>query len=351
MADAGSPVSGIRLEDLAASLSLEFEGDPGLVLSGLGALDTAGPADLAFIRSASYLPVLKNSRAGAVIALPSLDVGDRPVLRAADPTLEFQRAARLIVPEPEAPVGIHASACIADDAQVDPSASIGAGCIVGRDVSIGPRSVLHPGVVLYDGARVGADCILHARSVVAAASILGDRVILHPGAVIGGDGFGFAGGEDGVRVKTHDIGRVVLEDDVEIGVNSTIDRGTLGDTRIGKGTKIDNLVMIAHNCQIGRNVLIAAQVGLAGSCVVEDGALLLGQVGVAGHLRIGKGATLAAKSGVTKDVPAGVAVFGYPHRPGDKWHKEMAAVRSLPALIKRFRLMEKRVGAPGGDDG
>jgi UDP-3-O-[3-hydroxymyristoyl] glucosamine N-acyltransferase len=147
------------------------------------------------------------------------------------------------------------------------------------------------------------------------------------------------------------VGSVVLADDVEIGANSTVDRGTLGDTRIGRGTKIDNLVMIAHNCQIGENVLIAAQVGIAGSSTVEHDAVLLGQVGIAGHVTIGAHAFLAAKTGVSKDVPANMAAFGYPHRVGDRWHKEQAAVRQLPRLLKRFRALERRLGGGSEDDG
>jgi UDP-3-O-[3-hydroxymyristoyl] glucosamine N-acyltransferase len=327
----------IPLSDLAASLGLEVEGDPGVVLSGVAALDGAGPGDLSFIRSASLLPKLAASGASALIALPGLDLGGRPALRSDDPSRDFYRAARLLVPAEPAVAGVDATAQVASDAKIDPTASVGAQCVLGRGAVVGARSVLHAGVVLYDGARVGADCVLHARCVVAAASELGDRVVLQPGVVIGGAGFGFVGGADGGLRKAYDLGRVVLEDDVDIGANTTIDRGTLGDTRIGRGTKIDNLVQIGHNCQIGENVTIVAQVGLAGGVRVEDGAFLLGQAGIPGHLTIGAGALVGAQAGVTRDVAPNARVFGLPAREGRAWHKESAALKRLPELLKRVR--------------
>jgi UDP-3-O-[3-hydroxymyristoyl] glucosamine N-acyltransferase len=181
--------------------------------------------------------------------------------------------------------------------------------------------------------------------VVAAASVLGDRVILQPGVVIGGDGFGYVGDPEGGRRKVHNIGRVIVEDDVEIGANSTVDRGTLGDTRIGRGTKIDNLVQIAHNCQIGERVVIAGQVGVAGSTRIEDDSVLLGQSGVSGHLRVGPRALVGAQTGVRSDVPADSVALGSPHRLGRVFHREMGALKKLPELLRRVRALERRLGA------
>jgi UDP-3-O-[3-hydroxymyristoyl] glucosamine N-acyltransferase len=341
----------IALSELAASLGLEVEGDPDVVLSGVAALDGAGPGDLSFIRSARFLRELAASGASAVIALPGVDLGGRPALRSDDPSRDFYRAARLLVPPEPIVAGVDATARVAPDAKIDPTASVGAHCALGRGAVVGARSVLHAGVVLYDGARVGADCVLHARCVVAASSELGDRVVLQPGVVIGGAGFGFVGGEDGGLHKAYDLGRVVVEDDVEIGANTTIDRGTLGETRIGRGTKIDNLVQIGHNCRIGANVTIVAQVGLAGSVRVEDGAFLLGQAGIPGHLTIGAGALVGAQAGVTRDVAPNARVFGLPAREGRAWHKESAALARLPGLLKRVRALEKWVEAREADAG
>ncbi len=331
----------IRLKDLAAQLGLEVEGDAELEIAGVAPLDSAGPEDLSFVRSPRLAAALAATRAGALVALPGLDVGGRPALRSADPSRDFYRAARILVPEDVVAPGVDASARIADGADVHPSASVGAHCALGRGVRVGARSVLRPGVVLYDEVRVGEDCLLHAGCVVAAASVLGDRVILQPGVVIGGDGFGYVGDPQGGRSKVHNIGRVIVEDDVEIGANSTVDRGTLGDTRIGRGTKIDNLVQIAHNCQIGERVIIAAQVGVAGSARIEDDSVLLGQAGVLGHLRVGPRAVVGPSSGVHSDVPPDSAVLGAPQRPRREFHREMAALKKLPELLRRVRALER----------
>jgi UDP-3-O-[3-hydroxymyristoyl] glucosamine N-acyltransferase len=334
----------MRLGDLAERLGLELEGDASLEIAGVASLEGAGPSDLSFIRSDSFAPVLEASRAGAVIALAGIEVRGRPALRSEDPSRDFYRAAAILVPEPAPEVGVHPSAVVAPDAKVDDTASVAAGCVVGAGARVGPRTQLRAGVVLGDAVEIGADCVLHPRVVVAAASTLGNRVILQPGVVIGSEGFGYVGdGEGGLR-KAHNLGRVVVEDDVEIGANSTVDRGTLGDTRIGRGTKIDNLVQIGHNCQIGERVVIVAQVGVSGSTEVGTGSALLGQAGVAGHLKIGENAVVGPQCGVHKDVPAGTRVFGFPQRPELRWHRESAALRYLPRLLRRVKALEGRVG-------
>jgi UDP-3-O-[3-hydroxymyristoyl] glucosamine N-acyltransferase len=341
--------TGIPLEDLAKRLGLAVEGDGSVALLGVESLEEAGPGDLAFIRSPAFAEALAGSAAGAVVALPGIDVGGRPALRSEDPSADFYRAARILVPDPEPVAGVHPAAVVDPEAVVDPQASVGPGCTLGPGARVGPRSVLHPGVTLYDGVSVGADCVLHARVVVAAASHLGDRVVLHPGVVVGGEGFGYVGdGEGGLR-RVHNVGRVVIEDDVEIGANSTVDRGTLGDTVIGRGTKIDNLVQVAHNCRIGRNVVIVGQAGMAGSAVLGDGAVVMAQAGIAGHLRIGEGAFIGPKSGVHKDVPDGGRILGAPQRPERTFHREMAALSYLPGLLKRVRVLERRFGRARGD--
>ena len=336
----------IRLGDLASQLGVPLEGDPDLEVTGVAALDAATADDLVFVRTASYAARLDASPARAVVAPVGLAVGARSALRSDDPSRDFYRAARLLVPESEVSPGIHPTAVVAPDAKVDPSASVGATCVVGPRAEIGPRTVLHPGAVLYDAVRVGADCVIHARCVIAAASVLGDRVVLQPGVVIGGDGFGYTGQEGGGLAKIHNVGRVWLEDDVEIGANSTVDRGTLGDTRIGRGTKIDNLVQIGHNCTIGEHCLIVAQAGIAGSTALESGVVLLAQAGIAGHKQIGANAFIGPQSGVHKDVPTGARVLGTPQRLERAFHREMAALARLPDLLRRVRALERKRGEP-----
>jgi UDP-3-O-[3-hydroxymyristoyl] glucosamine N-acyltransferase len=341
--------SRVRISDLAARLELEVEGDPDAWIAGVAPLDEAGPEDLSFVRSAAWAEGLAASRAAAVIAPPDLPVSGRPVLRSPDPGRDFYRAARLLLPEAAPAPGVDASARVEASAQVDASARVGPGCCIGAGARVGPRTLLHAGVTLYPGVRVGADCVLHSGVVVAAASQLGDRVRLAPGVVIGAEGFGYVGGEDGGLEAVYNVGRVIIEDDVDVGANTTIDRGTLGDTRIGRGTKIDNLVQIAHNCRIGERVVIVAQAGIAGSTIVESGSVVMAQAGIAGHLRIGPHAFVGPQTGVHRDVPAGQRVLGSPQRPDRTFHREMAAVSYLPGLLRRVRALERRLVADGED--
>ena len=303
----------------------------------------AGAADLAFVRSADYVDAARASGAGALIAAAGLDLGSRPLLRSDNPGLDFARAAQQLVAAPVgvAP-GVHPSAVVDPGAVVHRSARIGPGVTVASGCRIGPGCVLHPGVVLYEDVTLGADCILHARCVLREGTVLGDRVRLQPSVVIGGEGFGYVTDGDGEWVQAPQLGRVVLEDDVEIGAGSTIDRGSLGETRIRRGVKIDNLVMVGHNCDIGENAILVSQTGIAGSSVLEAGVIAMAQSGVAGHLRIGQGAFLAARAGVHKDVPAGARVFGYPHLEAGIYHKSMAALPRLPDALRRLRALERR---------
>jgi len=341
-----------RLGKLADELGLEIEGDPDLEIRGVAGLEHAGESDLSFARSEAFAAQVQRSAAGAVIAPPGLDTAGRPALRSAHPGLDFSRAIRILAPDARPEPGVDPSARIAEGATVDPTATLGPGCVVGPGARIGARSVLHANVTLYPDVIVGEECEIHSGCSLAAARI-GDRVVLHPGVVLGGDGFGYVADEGGVLAKVPQVGRVVVGDDVEIGANTTVDRGSLGDTRIGSHTKIDNLVQVAHNCVIGEGVLIAAQVGLAGSTRIERGAVLMGQVGVAGHLTIGERAFLGAKCGVSKDVPAGARVWGIPQREERVWHRISAALPRLPNLLRRVRVLERRLGIddPSEDSG
>ncbi len=331
----------LRLGELAERLGLVLEGDADLVVSGVAGIEDAASGDLIYVRTEVYAAKIGDSPARAVVAPEGVDVGGRAALRSSDPGRDFYRAARIFVPEPDFAPGVHPAAHVATDARIDPSAHVAAGCFVGAGAEVGARSVLHPGVTLSDGVRVGSDCVLHARVVVAAAARLGDRVVLQPGVVIGGAGFGYTGQEGGGLAKVTDVGSVWIGDDVEIGANSTVDRGTLRDTRIGSGTKIDNLVQIGHNCVLGENCVVVAQAGIAGSTVLEDGAVVMAQAGVTGHLRIGAGAVVGPRAGVHKDIPAGASMLGAPQRDAADFQREVAALRRLPELLKRVRKLER----------
>jgi UDP-3-O-[3-hydroxymyristoyl] glucosamine N-acyltransferase len=314
----------------------------------VASLESAGPGDLVFVRSARYAKALSSSSAGAVIVPEGVDAGPLPAIRSPDPGLDFARAAALLCPAPSPEPGVHPSAVVDPDARVDPTAHVGALAVVGARSRVGAGSVLYPHSVVYPDAVLGAACTLHAGAVVREGSLLGDRVVLQPGAIVGGDGFGYALNEQGLFEKVPQLGRVVIEDDVEIGAGATVDRATLGETRIGRAVKIDNLVMIGHNCELGEGTVVVAQTGLAGSTRVGRRAFLMAQVGTSGHLSIGDGAFLGARAGVIRDVAPGARVFGYPAVEERAWHRVVAALTRLPELLRRVRALEKHLGLRRG---
>jgi UDP-3-O-[3-hydroxymyristoyl] glucosamine N-acyltransferase len=335
----------IRIAELAERLGgRPVEGDPEFRIHGVGSLEEGGPADLGFLRSAKFASALEETRIGALIAPPELDVGGRPVIRSPMPDLDFARAAALIVPAPRPAPGVHPSAFVDPTAKVDSEASIGAQVSVGARSEIGPRTVLHPNVTLCDDVRVGADCLFHPGVVVRERCAIGDRVILQPGVAIGGDGFGYEFNERGEHEKVPQLGNVVIEDDVEIGANSAVDRARLGTTRIERGVKIDNLVQIGHNCVIGAHSAIVAQSGLGGSTLLGSRVFMMAQAGSAGQLTIGDGSFVAGRSGVTKDVPPGSRVWGFPAVLEHRWHRSTVLVRRLPELLDRLRALERHLG-------
>jgi len=310
----------------------------------VASLEQAQPGDLTFLANPRYQAQLIGTRASAVI-LSLSDTSPAPcaVLRSEHPYRSFAQAVRLFS-EPAAPVtGIDPLTSIAGDASVGADVSIGPFVTIGSGAVIGARSVIYPNVVIGAHARVGEDCVLHSHASIRDRVVLGDRVIVQNGAVIGSDGFGFVKQPDGSHFKIPQHADVVIEDDVEIGANTTIDRPAIGETRIRAGTKVDNLVQIAHGVSIGRRVLLAAQVGIAGSTTIEDDVVLAGQVGVSGHLRIGKGVVATAQTGIPNSVDAGAFISGYPAVPNRDWLKSSAVVRRLPALKKRIAQLEARL--------
>ncbi len=338
----------MRLSELAEALGCPYEGDGEAVISRVGALSDSGDDCLGYVRSERHLRELESSKLGAVIVFSGADVTGRSLIRSPNPRLHFARAVRLLHPVERQPAGIDPSAQVDPDAQVDPTAAVGAHCTIGAGCRVGARTVLHPCVTLYPDVRVGTDCTLHAQVVVRERTRIGDRVVLQPGVVLGADGFGYAFDERGHWEHVPHSGAVVLEDDVEIGANSTIDRSLLADTRIGCGTKIDNLVMVGHNCELGEHVIVAAQVGMAGGSTVERRAILMGQSALAGHLRVGEGAFVGGRAAVHSDVPAATRVWGTPQLEERRWFRSVAAFARLPDLVKRIRAIERRLGLRDG---
>jgi len=336
------------LRAIAEHLGREVEGDLDHPITGVASLEAAGPGDLGFVRSASWTEALAASGAGAVILPHGMDAAGHNAIRSPAPGLDFARAVAWLRPGPRPEAGIHPDAHVAPGAHVDPTASVGPRAVVGAGTRVGARCVIHANATIYGDATLGEDCVLHAGAVVREGCWLGDRVTLQPGAVVGGDGFGYVPDERGRPEKVPQIGTVVLEDDVEIGANATVDRGTLGPARVGRGSKIDNLVQIGHNCDVGEDVLIVAQSGLSGSTVVGDGAMLMAQSGFANGATVGERAFVAARGGVTRDVPPGARVAGHPQQEFGRYNRTVAALRRLPELVTRLRAVERELGLRRG---
>ena len=333
----------MKLAALAAALECELRGDGEIEIVGVRSLEDAEPGTLAFLANPKYAAQLATTRASAVILASDAPEVPMASLRAANPYLCFARALGLFHQPRRAAPGIHPTAVVAPSARIAAPTSIGAYVVVGEDVEMGPNATLHPHVVVYPGVRIGADFVAHAGVVVREDVRIGDRVVLQPGAVIGADGFGFVPTPAGAE-RIPQTGSVVLEDDVEVGAHTTIDRATLGATAVRTGAKLDNLVMVAHNCEVGAHALLAAQVGLAGSTKLGRGVQMGGQAGVAGHCTIGDGAQVVAQSGVPSSVAPGAVVGGYPAVEVSVWRRTSAALLRLPGLLRRVRRLERRLG-------
>lgn len=334
----------MKLQEIADRLECRLEGDGSIDISGVAALEDAGPSDLTFFTNPRYAAELRSTRAAAVIASEA-EGAPCAVLRAEEPYLAFARAVELFADAWRPPAGVHRLACVEDGATIAPDASIGPFAVIGTGASIGARTIVYPHVTIGRHAEIGSDCVIHAQASIRERVRIGNRVVLQDGAVIGADGFGFARRRDGSHHKIPQIGSVVIEDDVEIGAQSAVDRPAVGETRIAAGTKIDNLVQVAHGVTIGRNVLLAAQVGIAGSSVIEDQVTLAGQVGVAGHLTIGKGTIATAQTGIPNSVEPGSFISGYPAISNRDWLKASAVFRKLPELRKLVSDLERRIEA------
>lgn len=340
----------MKLRDLAAHLECRLEGDGDADVVRVAGLKDAGPGDVTFLANSKYEKLLAASRASAVILSDGPAVPHASALRTPHPYLAFARAVRLFAPDSRPAPGVHALAALAPDVRLGAGVSIGAFVCIGPGVTIGDGTVVYPNVTIGDGATVGRDCVIHSNVAIRERVRIGDRVILQNGVVLGSDGYGFVRLPDGSHEKIPQPAAVVIEDDVELGANTTVDRPAVGETRIRQGTKIDNLVMIAHGVSVGRNVLMAAQVGVAGSTEIGDEVVFGGQVGVGGHLTIGRGAVAVGQSGVTNSVEPGAMVSGYPAIDSREWRRSSAVFRRLPELKRRIEELEAQVRALMADD-
>ena len=338
---------GLRISEIAGRLDGEVIGPEDARVASVAGLREAEPDQLSFLGNAKYAKLLRDTRAGAVLVSRTWEgEASVPLIRVGDPDKAFAEATRWFCPPPvDYPPGIHPTAVIAEDADIGRDAHIGPHVVVESGAILGDHCVLLAGVLVSRGARVGDHALLHAGVVLRENVVVGDRVILHNHCVIGSDGFGYAVNEDGSRTKVPQVGIVRVGDDVEIGAQVCVDRARFGETRIGNGVKIDNLVQIAHNVVIEDHAVLVSQVGISGSTVVGANAILAGQVGVAGHLTIGEKAVVGAQGGVTKDVPPGSYVWGTPATPFKKYSKNLSNVNRLPKLLDRVAALEAEVRA------
>ena len=336
----------ITTGELAQRLGADVEGDASLLLRGVADLEGAGEGQLAFAGGPKYYAAAAACRASAVLVPRDADLGAAhpTLLRTDDVGKAFVAACLMFAPQtPERPKGIDPRACVSPAAKIGENVSIGPFAVVEAEAVVGDGTVLYPQTYVGYGATIGRSCLLYPFAMVREHCRLGDRVILHGGAAIGADGFGYDVDARGVRTKIPQLGVVVLEDDVEIGANTTIDRARFGETRVGRGTKIDNLVQIAHNCIIGEDSVMCAQSGMAGTCTLGKRVICAGQAGLAGHLKIGDDTVIGAQSGVPKSLPGGQMYLGSPALPRLEFGKQVAMVNSLPKLKEQLKALAKRV--------
>jgi UDP-3-O-[3-hydroxymyristoyl] glucosamine N-acyltransferase len=331
------------LSELASQLGCALRGDGAVDVRRVSGIEEAGPGDLTFVANPKYASRLATTQASAVILSPDVQSA-LPSLLSDNPYLTFARAVALLHPQPAPLPGVHPTAVVDPGAALGPDVHVGALAVVGPGVRVGARTVIHPHVVLYEGVEVGQDCVLHSGVQVRERCRLGDRVVVQNGVVLGGDGFGFARDAGGRYHKIPQVGVVVIEDDVEIGALSAVDRAALSETRVGRGTKIDNLVQVGHSVTIGQDTVVAGQVGIAGSTRIGNRVTLAGQVGVVGHVTISDGAIVTAQSGIPGFVEPGAVMSGSPAIDNRTWLKSIAVFARLPELLKRLRALERRLG-------
>ncbi len=332
----------MRLSEIVQKLGCTLVGDD-VDITGVAGMERAGPTELTFLANAKYAPKVKHTRAAAILVPePIRDLPIRSVV-STNPYYDFARALAFFYQPPRPAPGIHRLATIAESAEIGDGASIGPFAVVAERVRIGRNAVLHPHVVIYEGVEIGDDFLAHSHASVREFCRIGNRVTLQNGVVVGGDGFGFAKRTDGTHFKIVQSGVTVIEDDVEIQSLSSVDRATVGETRVKRGARIDSLVQIGHACVVGEDNIICAQTGLAGSSVLEKNVLLAGQVGVSGHLTIHDGAVVYAQSGIGGDIAPGAVMSGSPAFDSRDWLRAVTAFPKLPEVLKRMRQLEMRL--------
>jgi UDP-3-O-[3-hydroxymyristoyl] glucosamine N-acyltransferase len=331
----------MKLAELAQRLGAECHGKADSVITGVAGIEEAGPGHVTFVANPKYAGLAKRTKAGAVLVAPDFQEIEASTLRIKNPYLAFARAIEIFHPAPSYAPGIHPTAVIDPTAQIGEGASIGAYVVVGENCVIGEHATILPHVVIYPNASIGDHFFAHAHAVVREGCMVGDHVILQNGVVVGSDGYGFAKDNAGKWHKIAQSGPAVIEDHVEIQANSCIDRASVGETRIGRGAKIDNLVQVGHGSSVGENTLLCAQVGLAGSTHIGDDAVLAGQVGVAGHCHIGDRVIVTAQSGVGGNIEAGKIISGSPAYDNRAWLRVCAIMPRLPELLKQFERKRK----------
>jgi UDP-3-O-[3-hydroxymyristoyl] glucosamine N-acyltransferase len=340
----------MKLGELAKMLGAELRGNAELEVTGVKGIEEAGPTEVTFVANPKYGGLARRTKAAAVLVEPEFPEIETATLRLKNPYLAFSRTLGFFYQPPAYPPGIHPTAVIDPTAVIGEKAHIGAYVVVGPGVKLGNHATLLPHVVLYPGVETGSHFFAHAHAVVRENCILGDHVTLENGVIIGGDGFGFAKNENGYWEKIPQSGPVRLGNWVDVQANSCIDRATVGETRIGNGTKIDNLVQIGHASHVGENTLLCGQVGLAGSSEVGNNVILAGQAAVAGHCSIGDGVILTAQSGVSHDIPPGKIISGSPAFDNRVWLRAVTIFQRLPELIKRLDRLEKKLTAQNPEE-
>ena len=339
----------MKLGELAARLECKLQGDGNIDVHGVAGIENAQQGEVTFLTNPRYSRELATTLASAVFLNEKVAIKRSPslpplaALRSPNPYFDFARAIELFCPAAAYPPRIHPTAVVAKSAKIGEGTHIGPHCFVDEGVEIGRRAVLHSLVTIYRNTKIGDDFLAHSQTVVREGCAIGNRVILQNGVVVGGDGFGFARRSDGRWHKIMQNAPVVIEDDVEIQANACIDRATVGETRIRRGAKIDDLVLVGHACDVGEDAILCGQVGLAGSTRVGNRCILAGQVGSAGHLEIGDGSTVTSQSGVPSDVPPGATYSGYPAMENKLWLRVMAALKNLPEMQKAVRRLVKEL--------
>jgi len=333
----------MKLREIAEKLGCRVEGDGELEIAGVAGMEHAGEGHLTFLANPKYAHKVKHTKASAILAAEPPAGCEIACLVSENPYLDFARALALFYQPPRPAPGIHPAAAIAATAEIGENCSIGAFAAIGERVRIGRGAVIHPHVVIYEGAQIGDDFLAHSHAAVREFCRIGNRVTLQNGVVVGGDGFGFARRADGTHYKIVQSGVTVIEDDVEVQSLTSVDRATVGETRVRRGAKIDSLVQVGHACVVGEDNIICAQTGLAGSTVLERNVLLAGQVGASGHLTVHEGATVYAQSGIGGDVAAHARISGSPAFAASEWLRAATAFQKLPEMLKTLRELKKKI--------